>query len=259
MRALVLVLGFACLGAGLGLGAKALVSWAMHSPRFAIREIIVHTGPRVREEEVLRLADLSAGDNIFAFRLSEAVSAIELHPWVKSASVMRELPDRVVIDVLERKPVAVISLGALYYVDEEGEVFKKVLPGETVDYPVITGISLREVVEDKDKVTPLLQSAVSVIEIARDSLILPEKDISELRLDEKQGLTLVRNGDGMEILLGQGKFADKWRRLEQVLVELGEEASKVAELDLNYQERVTVRFKEGYRVASSHDEPGQGL
>ncbi len=258
-RALALAMTFVAVGAGLGIGAKSAWTWVTHTPRLAIKEIVVRTGDRVGEAEVRRLADVALGDNVIAFRLRECVQAIELHPWVKRASVMRELPDRVVIEILERDPVAVIALGALYYVDDEGEIFKKVLPGEAIDYPAFTGITLSEAVDDKESVAALLSLGIEVVELSRDSLILPWAEVSEVRLEPGRGATVVRASDGVRIVLGRGELGDKWMRVERALVELGDETEKVAELDLNFESRVTVRLRDGYRVASTGDEPAEEL
>jgi cell division septal protein FtsQ len=229
-----------------------------HSPRFQIREIVIRTGDRVTEQEVKTLADLSEGDNILEFRLSDCVEGIEIHPWVARASVMRQFPDRVVIDVVEREPVAVISLGSLYYVDKDGEIFKKILPGERIDYPVITGVALRDVVEDKPGVDALIMLGLEIVSIAGEAKSFTVDDISEIHLSRTYGATLIRAADGLRIRFGRGELLDKWRRLERTQLELGDEAAKVAELDLNYESRVTVKLREGYRVSSpvSGDRPG---
>jgi len=256
LRALLLVAGCVAAGAGLGAGAKASFAWVTTSPRLAIREVAVRTGERVPEKEVRMLADIKVGDNILGFRLSECVSAIEIHPWVRRASVMRELPDRVVIDIEERKPLAAVALGSLYYLDEQGEIFKKILPGESVDFPVITGISLWDAVEEKETIDLELKNALEILSLSGQSGIVPLAAVSEVNLDRTYGATLVRADDGMRIRFGLGDFPDKWARMERTLVELGSEASKVFELDLNYQGRVTVRLRDGYRVASAEGPVG---
>lgn len=258
-RALILTFAFLVLGAGSGAGAKAAWSYLTHSPRLMVKEIVVRTGKRVSEREVLMLANLAEGDNILGFRLADCVKGIELHPWVKRASVMRQFPDRVVIEVEEREPVALMGLGSLYYVDADGEVFKKVLAGEPLDYPVFTGITLREVVEDKGGVDPLIRLGLDVIAAARRSRIFPAEEISEVRLDRMSGAAVVRSSDGMLVRLGRDELADKWQRLERTLLELGDETGKVAELDLNYAGRVTVKLKEGYRLASAEAGAAGGL
>lgn len=251
VRALLLVIGCVAGGAAVGAGAKAGWSWVTHSSRLAIKQIVVRTGPRVPEQEVRTLADLGEGDNILGFRLSDCVEAIEIHPWIKRASVMRELPDRVLIEIKEREPVAMMALGPVYYVDHDGEIFKKVLAGEGMDYPVLTGITLLEVLEEKERVDSLVRLGLNIIGLARDSLILPAAQISEINLDRAFGATLVRTSDAMRIRFGRGDFEDKWSRMERTLVELSGETNKVYELDLNYEGRVTVRLREGYRVASA--------
>lgn len=251
LRALAVVA--ACLSAGglLGGGAKAAWTWLSTSPRFAIRQVAVRTGPRVTEAEIRMLANLKEGDNIFSFRLAETVAELEIHPWVKRAAVMRELPDRVSIEVVERRARAVIALGSLYYVDDDGEVFKKVLAGESLDLPVFAGISLRAVVEKTPAAAGLIRQGLEIVTLAERSRILPADELSEVRLDTTYGAVAVRATDGMRIRFGTGNYPDKWMRLERTLVELGTDAGKVAELDLNYESRVTVRLRTGYRLASA--------
>jgi len=259
VRAVLLVLGCVAAGSSIGACAKALWSRLLHSPRLAIAEVVVHTGPRVPDQEVRMLAAISPGDNILGFRLSECVEAIEIHPWVKRASVMRELPDRVVIEIEEREPEAMIALGALYYVDGDGEIFKKVLAGDSLDLPVLTGVSLLEVVEDKEQVDYRVGLGLELIGLARDSRILPLAELSEINLDRAFGATVVRAADAMRIRFGHDQFPDKWTRMERALVELADEAPKVSELDLNYEGRVTVRLRQGFRVAAAEPEPAGGL
>lgn len=258
VRVILLVFGFMVAGAGAGAGAKAAWNWVTHSPRFAIRELVIRSGPRVSAPEVRTLSELTEGDNILSFRLKKCVAALEIHPWVKSASVMRELPDRVVIEIKEREPVAVIALGGLYYVDADGEVFKKLLPGEAMDYPVFTGLTLPEVVNNLETATPLIQEGIAIIGLARHSRIFRESELSEIYLDREQGATAVRAADGLRIRFGKDDIPDKWVRLERTLEEMGDETIKVAELDLNYEGRATIRLREGFRVASTQGAAGGG-
>ena len=128
-RAFLLVVACLSIGTGAGAGTKAFWNWLTTSERFAIKEIVVRTGEKVPESDVRKLLPITEGDNILSFNLSDCVESVEIHPWVDRASAMRELPDRLVIDVKERVEVATILFGGLYYIDEKGEIFKKVLPG----------------------------------------------------------------------------------------------------------------------------------
>ena len=131
--AAIATLAIAALGAGTWLGYRFVTT----SPRFAINEIQVHGNHRLATADVIAELGFHAGDNIFATGLD--LAALRSDPWVASAEVHRELPHAVAIDIVERAPVAIVDLGALYLVDATGHPFKK-LAGETDALPIITGL-----------------------------------------------------------------------------------------------------------------------
>lgn len=238
-------------GAGLGLMGRFAFQWVRHSPRFAIRTVEVRTGPRVKPEEVRKLTGIMEGKNIFSFQLAEAVRQIEFHPWVLRAAVTRKLPDRVEIAVTERAPMALAALGWLYYVDQEGHVFKRVLPGESLNYPVLTGLALDQVIADQPATEAEIRKALAVLELAQGSKVLPAAAISEVHLDPTYGVSLFTAGEGLCIRLGEGDFAERWQRLERVLVELTGDWAKVEMIDLNFQGQATVKLRAGYKLAAN--------
>ena len=236
-------------GAGMGLLGRFTFQWVRHSPRFAIHTVEVRTGTRVKAEDVRKLTGIMEGKNIFSFQLANAVRQIEFHPWVLRATVTRKLPDRVEIAVTEREPTALAALGWLYYVDQEGHVFKRVLPGEKLDYPVITGLLLDQVIADQPATEVRIRKAFAVLELAKSSKVLPEAAISELHLDPTYGVSLITAREGLCIRLGEGDFAERWQRLERVLVELTGDWAKVETIDLNFQGQATVKLRAGYKLA----------
>jgi len=236
-------------GAGLGLLGRFTFQWVRHSPRFAISTVEIRTGARVKAEDVRKLTGIMEGKNIFSFQLANAVHQIEFHPWVLRATVTRKLPDRVEIVVTERVPMAMAALGWLYYVDQECHVFKRVLPGESLDYPVLTGLNLDQVISDQPTTEAEIRKALAVLELAKSSKVLPEKAISEVHLDPTYGVSLVTAQEGLWIRLGEGDFAERWQRLERVLVELAGDWAKVEMIDLNFQGQATVKLRAGYKLA----------
>jgi len=245
---------FLCLvmGAALGLLGRFGYQGVRHSPRFAVRTVAIRTGPRVKAEDVRKLSGIMEGKNIFSFSLVEAMHQIEFHPWVRRATITRKLPDRVEITVFERKPLALVALGSLYYADQEGEVFKRALPGEPLDFPVITGLSLDQVISDQPATARQLQKVEEVLDLASASKVLPLREISEVHLDPTYGVTLVTLSDGLRIRLGDEDFPERWRRLERVLAELAGDWGKVEIVDLNFKGQATVKLRSGYKVAMNY-------
>jgi len=134
----VLILLCLCLGSVVYLSLDFL----FHSPKFdlAIREI---RGLRnVPENQILMKlgAVEDQSKNLIALDLDEIRRSLELIPWIRSAVVRRVLPDKLIIEVTERVPVAFARVDhATFLVDDQGVLLESdsEFPHE-FDFPVIT-------------------------------------------------------------------------------------------------------------------------
>lgn len=94
---------------------------------FEVRDVVV-TGTKAMDARVVYERALGQRDQAMS-RLDLAglrANLLDL-PWVKDARVSRQLPDRLVIDIVERKPHAVLrDNGRLELIDETGHVLEAV-------------------------------------------------------------------------------------------------------------------------------------
>lgn len=229
------------LAALLVLGLK--VGWAKlkSSNNFKIARIEVLGARRAGREEILYLSGLQLGMGIFDFRLANVVKEVESHPWVKKAQVSRELPDQVIIRVFEHTPAAIVLLGEPYYMNPELKVFKKLVPGDDLNYPIITGVSLESLEQANPEILAGIQNALSVWRLASSSKIFPARAISELHIDPLAGLSLI-TGQGPIVNFGEDGLEEKFKRLERIQVELGEQFGLLKRLDLSQADRAVARF-----------------
>jgi len=100
------------------------------SHHFLVRRIDVNETRRVTREELLSLTHLDVPQNLLNYDARTAEAALSEHPWVASAQVAVRLPRTVSIQITERQPAAVVSLGSLYVVDGSGEPFVRALPSD---------------------------------------------------------------------------------------------------------------------------------
>jgi cell division protein FtsQ len=91
---------------GAGLAATA-------SPLFAARTIRVHGATHLTRDDVLRLAGISVGTNLFYLDGASAARALERDAWVAGATITKDLPSTVVVDVQERTAVAIARVGGV--------------------------------------------------------------------------------------------------------------------------------------------------
>ena len=80
---------------------------------FRARTIRVEGNVHLRDADVLRIAGIDDQTNVVHLDTDLAVRALTADPWIRSASVTRELPSTVVIRIEERIPVATVNARAV--------------------------------------------------------------------------------------------------------------------------------------------------
>ena len=224
-------------------GAWHLYHELLKSPYLAIKEIKIAGNRKVSMAEVLELAGVNVGDNLLKVDVAEIKKSVKLNPWISEVSVARNFPDRINIEIKERKPIAFINLDGLYFVDETGIIFKKISLEDELDLPVITGLK-REDIEEGAKTSELAIQAVNLLHILAKKGIFANEELSEINVDKTYGLTLYTMQQGTRIELGEGEFTDKIARLERVINSRNGLAG-VELIGLNYNKGVVVKLTSG--------------
>ena len=231
----------------LALGAAGWLVWtyAAKGDLLRVRKIEFEGLSRATAQELLELSPVQRGDHLLAADTALVEDALRRHPWVASAEVRRTLPPALEVKVTERRAAALVDLGGLYLVDAEGEVFKRALPGDGLDLPVVTGITRDDWVERRAEVEPLLHAALALLDRWAERGLDRRAPISEIHVSAEYGTTLWVGPEGMEIRLGQGSLPEKLARLERVLAAVEAEGRRAEVLHLENRRRpdwVAVRF-----------------
>lgn len=94
---------------------------------FLVKNIIVLDNYKISTEEVIAYSNIDSNDNIFKLKASDIEEKIEKNPYIKDVKLERDLPDKIIIDIEERKELASISNMDIYFViDSEGYILKTV-------------------------------------------------------------------------------------------------------------------------------------
>jgi len=91
------------------LGILALVVGLALSPLFAVRTVVIHTGPHTPAAAVAAAAELSGRPAMVTLDPGAIAARVDTLAWVASTSVERRWPSTVVLTVVERTPVAVMT------------------------------------------------------------------------------------------------------------------------------------------------------
>lgn len=203
----------AVLGVGLLYGYRVLTS----HPYFGLSEIHVTGNTRVSRGDILKAAGVGLGLNSFEMNVAEVERLVSDNPWVQSATVRREFPDRLRIAVVEKVPAFWLRQGdGLHFADASGRIIAPMHPGESASLPVL---SVADGIEDGAPVlegilrkmdqrqTPFTQAQAAWVRLTS------AHDV-EIHLDggaNGQGLTVRLSMDRWEVQLERLKVV--WRDL----------------------------------------------
>lgn len=80
------------------------------------------------------------GRSLLTFDSKGAKTRIERLPWVRTATITRQFPDRLTVDIVERQPFAQWERdGARHLIDETGRVLGRAASGTWAALPLISG------------------------------------------------------------------------------------------------------------------------
>ncbi|HOX42620.1 MAG TPA: FtsQ-type POTRA domain-containing protein [Myxococcota bacterium] len=212
----------AAVGGGLGIGAYAVTHYLRTSPALSVRCIEVHGATRTHREELLRLADLREGSNVFAVDLASAEERLLRHPWVRRAVVRRVVPDRLVVEIEEHQPAALVALEDLYVADSEGRLFKRLQPADGLDLPVLTGFDRDTFRREPERVAQGVRACLGLLRAIEANTCLAERRVAEVHHDELTGLGLTLDPGAVSVRLGREAPAARLPWLCQLLDELAE-------------------------------------
>ena len=197
---------------------------------------------KLTREEILSAASVKIGDDLLGLKLSRMGEQLAKNPWVAAVRVRRNFPHALSIDVVERQPVGVVSMGYLYYLDSKGDIFKPLQEGDRLDYPVITGLAEDDLLRDPAGAKDTVKGMLALLEqLKKERAGIRMADISELHYDKGFGYTIFTINRGLPIRLGMDGFSEKLDRLSKIYSDLQIQLPLLEYIDLDYSDRIVVK------------------
>ena len=130
-------------------------------------------------------------------------------------------------------------MGRLYYVDSDGIVFKEVGEGESVDFPLLTGLRPEELTTAGPALRSRIQDAIRLGELmAKDTHAL-----SEIHFESSGRLVLYTTAYPVALRMGSGDWEAKLQRLDRVLTLWKGHENRLASLDMSFSDQVVARLR----------------
>lgn len=216
------------------------------TPRFGVSEILVTGEHRRSADEIVLTSGLQKGSNVFTLDLDKARHKLLADPWISDATLARRLPGTIYVQVTERQAAGLVALGETYLATREGEIFKKLEPGDPTDYPIVTGLGVQALADDREGAAKSIRRALELAgEYDRTSLA-SRAPLQEVHLADDGTISLVVGKSGTILQMGEPPYRRKLDQAVRVFAELDRRGAKADALMLDNEgrpDRVVVRMR----------------
>lgn len=229
--------------------SQGLRRYFWQNPDYNLTEIEIKTDGPLAREQVIALTGLREGVNIFSVDIAKAREALLTLPQIERAEIERMLPNKLVIDIGERKPVAWIAAKnhedpsndpKSFLVDRKGVLMKtQTNVPEYFHLPVIAGLATDNFNPGEVVSTPELAAALELIRLSTDD---PARfQVSSIDLSLGYGM-LVTDQRRARITFGLEHVDAQLERLNVLLDYIEKNGREVQTVNLLVQRNVPVTF-----------------
>lgn len=181
----------------------ALVLFIM-SPLFNVTEVIVIGNNGVPTETIISLSQIEIGGNIYKTSKEIIRKGIKENAYIESVEVRRKLPNKIELEVKERKTSYMVEYGGSYiYINNQGYILE--VANEMLDVPIIEGCTTNtEELQVGNRLNredlTRLEMILKIMESKESNEILEK--INRINIEDKQNYTLKMEEEKKTVYLG---------------------------------------------------------
>ncbi len=240
--------GFGVIGYGLHAAQTSL----LHDARLTIpssRAIEISGNQHLTRAQLLSVFGEDVDRNVLTVPLAGRRAELGALPWVEHATVMRLMPNRVRVAIVERTPVAFVRQGSeIGMVDAHG-VLLDLAPDtdalQKYSFPVVTGIQSTDPVSVRVARMKLYEQFTNELDSGSEKI---SKKLSEVDLTDPDDVKALLMGESVLIHFGKNDFLARYQRFEQNLADWKAKYPKLASADMQYPREVVLEMAPGATV-----------
>ena len=220
------------------------IKWANYQKIFKLNEPIITGYDILDEQDYRKIISQLDYDIIYSTDVVEIRKVLESNPFVKAARVSRHFPNRINIQIVERKPLGIINLDNQLMIDDEAVV----LPGKkySEDYliPVLSGFnSAIELYPEGEKTYSIkVKEAVDILKKLSIHYADLYENISELTLNKDDEYVLILADRPTRVVLGKDNISLKFDILKSFDKALGQrQLTDFRLIDMRYNKQLVAR------------------
>jgi len=227
--------------AGIVAALVLLLIYMQNSAAFEVTHVGIRGNVQLNPENIVQHLNIPPHTNIFQIQLDEIQKRLETLQWVKTATVFRNVPNKLRIDIIEREPFALVKLDQLHIIDKDGVVLGALASGSAITLPIITG----KIVESMniDGENPQLRQALHAIERLMRASPPVVKDVRKILIHSLENATIISYDptypEVRVSLQDDVSSAKNIERFQQMFPML--QVENAAYIDLRFDKRIIVK------------------
>ncbi len=257
-RVVLAVAALTALG-GITAAAWEARSMLLHNPGLVVRSsssIQVTGNQHLTRAQLVGIFGGDVDRNVLTVPLEQRKAELERLPWVEQATVMRLLPNKFRVAIVERTPVAFVRQGtSIGLVDAGGVLLDMASDGDAplrndYSFPVVTGLSQADPLSTRAARMQLYLRFVQELDAEGAGI---SKNLSEVDLSNPEDVKALLPDGHSTILVhfGEKDFRHRYDLFEKNLPEWTTQHPKLAAVDMRYEHQVVLEMAPGAAVSSS--------
>ncbi len=197
------------------------------------------------ESAIQGVFELDFGRSLGSAPLADRRRELVAMPWVREAVVARQWPNRIWVDIRERRPVAFVRAPegpgeslTLRLIDDEGELLEA-LDGRRWELPVVDGLTVLVPRAERERRLEIFERMIAALdrEEPRFGARLSQVNLAE---PDNIRITTVHEGDVIELQLGDELFRRRFEVFDRYIGSWKRKFGTVASVDLRFEDQVVV-------------------
>jgi cell division protein FtsQ len=184
--------------------------------------------------KVLRVFSSDFGHSVFSVPLAERRRRLLAIDWVEDASVSRIWPDRLVVRIHERTPVAFVFFrSGVLLIDSRGVLLDPPAQAQFA-FPVLSGVREEETEDQR-------RERVRCLARVQEDLGYMAKDISEVNASDPDNIRIVAQIEHrtVELIMGDSNFGRRYQNFLSHYPEIEKHSPNAKRFDLRLDDRIT--------------------
>lgn len=197
--------------------------------------LVIAGATHASERQLEAIFAEDSGRSVYLLPIADRRTTVRAANWVRDASIERIWPNRVIVRVSERVPVAIVSLGAgsrSGLIDEDGVILPPAQ--EQFKLPTLIGVHASDHIDERKKrVHRMLRLVHDLGDAAAN--------ISHIDVSDPDNLKITEPWDGrvLTLMIGDHAFAKRYANFVNSYPAVKERMPGAKTLDLRLEDRIT--------------------